>query len=172
MIQIKIGGWAGQGVVLSGIILSTAFSNVLEKNVVMTRSYTAAVRSGITSADVIVDDNEIYDLNAHEPDVLIIMYQKTFDKYIGMVKAAKYVIVDSTLVKDIPSDLKNIYSVKASEIAENISSPKISNMVLLGKYVAITKHLTIDALEEAVKLSVSKKFIDDDLKALRSGFYS
>ena len=111
-------------------------------------------------------------MNAHEPDVLIIMYQKTFDKYIGMVKAAKYVIVDSTLVKDIPSDLKNIYSVKASEIAENISSPKISNMVLLGKYVAITKHLTIDALEEAVKLSVSKKFIDDDLKALRSGFYS
>ncbi|MEM0354556.1 MAG: 2-oxoacid:ferredoxin oxidoreductase subunit gamma, partial [Thermoplasmata archaeon] len=60
MIQIRIGGWAGQGVILAGTILAETFSRVLKKNVVMTRSYTAAVRSGITTADIIVDDDEIY----------------------------------------------------------------------------------------------------------------
>ncbi|MGC8610305.1 MAG: 2-oxoacid:acceptor oxidoreductase family protein [Thermoplasmata archaeon] len=172
MIQIKIGGWAGQGVVLSGVILSTAFSNVLNKNVVMTRSYTAAVRSGITSADIIVDDNEIYDLNANEPNVLIIMYQKTFDKYIEMVKRAEYVIIDSTLVTKVPEDLKNVYNINASEIAAKISSPKIANMVLLGKYAAITKHLPLESLLEALKYNVSKKFLEEDIKAMNAGYYS
>jgi len=170
MIQIRIGGWAGQGVVLAGTILSQAFSTVMKKNVVMTRSYTAAVRSGITTSDIIVDDSEIYDLMITEPNVMIIMYQKTFDKYIDLIKKSNYVIIDSTMIKNVPDDLNNVYRIKASEIAEKISSPRISNMVLLGAYAKITGHIPLQALEESVKKYVSKRYLDEDLKAIYSGF--
>ncbi len=170
MIQIRIGGWAGQGVILAGTILAETFSRVLKKNVVMTRSYTAAVRSGITTSDIIVDDGEIYDLIITRPDVLIFMYQKTFDRYIDLARKSKYVIVDSSLVKSIPSDMKNVYSIDASTIASRISSPKIANMVLLGYYARITGHLDIKDLEESIRGTVSKRFLDEDLRAISAGF--
>ncbi|MDP8012173.1 MAG: 2-oxoacid:acceptor oxidoreductase family protein [Thermoplasmata archaeon] len=170
MIQIRIGGWAGQGVVLAGTILSQTFSTVLKKNVVMTRSYTAAVRSGVTTSDIIVDDDYIYDLMITEPNVMIIMYQKTFDRYIDLIKKSDHVIIDSTMVKNIPEELKNIYKINASEIAEKISNPRISNMVLLGAYAKITGHIPIEALEKSVRMYVSKRFLDEDIKAIYAGY--
>lgn len=170
MIQIRIGGWAGQGVVLAGTVLSQTFSNVLKKNVVMTRSYTAAVRSGITTSDIIVDDSEIYDLVITEPTVMIIMYQKTFDRFLDLIRKSRYVIVDSTMVKNVPEDIKNVYSVNASEMAEKISNPRISNMVLLGAYAKITGHVPVNALEQAVRKYVSKRFLEEDLKAIYAGY--
>jgi len=170
MIQIRIGGWAGQGVVLAGTILSQTFSTVMKKNVVMTRSYTAAVRSGITTSDILVDDEYIYDLMITEPTVMIIMYQKTFDRYIDLIKKSKYVIVDSAMVKNIPYDLKNVFSLNASKIAEEISNPRISNVVLLGAYAKITGQVPFSALEESLKKYVPKKFLEDDLKAIYAGY--
>ncbi len=168
MIQIRIGGWAGQGVVLAGTILANAFS-AMGKNVVMTRSYTAAVRSGITTSDIIVDDSEIYDLVITKPDVMIFMYDKTFQKYMDLARKAKYVILDSSLIKNYP-DNPNIYPVDASEIAEKISSPKLANIVLIGAYAKITSHLDLETIEKAVRENVSRKFIDDDISALHAGF--
>ncbi len=170
MIQIRIGGWAGQGVILAGTILAETFSRVLRKNVVMTRSYTAAVRSGITTADIIVDDEEIYDLVITRPNVMIFMYQKTFDRYMELAKKSDYVIIDSTLIKNVPDGMKNIHGIEASQMAANISSPRIANMVLLGYYAGITGHLDIRDLEETVRNTVSRKFMDEDLKAIAAGF--
>ena len=170
MIQIRIGGWAGQGVILAGTILAETFSRVLKKNVVMTRSYTAAVRSGITTADIIVDDDEIYDLIITNPNVMIFMYQKTFEKYIQLAKKSDYLIVDSSLVKNVPNDLKNLYQIDASYIAASISNPKISNMVLLGYYAKITGHVSLNDLEETLKNKISKRFLEEDLKGIRAGF--
>ncbi|MEL9999238.1 MAG: 2-oxoacid:acceptor oxidoreductase family protein [Thermoplasmata archaeon] len=170
MIQIRIGGWAGQGVILAGTILAETFSRVLKKNVVMTRSYTAAVRSGITTADIIVDDDEIYDLIITNPNVMIFMYQKTFEKYIQLAKKSDYLIVDSSLVKNVPNDLKNLYQIDASSIAASISNPKISNMVLLGYYAKITGHVSLNDLEETLKNKISKRFLEEDLKGIRAGF--
>ena len=170
MIQMRIGGWAGQGVILAGTILAETFSRVLKKNVVMTRSYTAAVRSGITTADIIVDDDEIYDLIITNPNVMIFMYQKTFEKYIQLAKKSDYLIVDSSLVKNVPNDLKNLYQIDASSIAASISNPKISNMVLLGYYAKITGHVSLNDLEETLKNKISKRFLEEDLKGIRAGF--
>ena len=170
MIQIRIGGWAGQGVILAGTILAETFSRVLKKNVVMTRSYTAAVRSGITTADIIVDDDEIYDLIITNPNVMIFMYQKTFEKYIQLAKKSDSLIVDSSLVKNVPNDLKNLYQIDASSIAASISNPKISNMVLLGYYAKITGHVSLNDLEETLKNKISKRFLEEDLKGIRAGF--
>ena len=170
MIQIRIGGWAGQGVILAGTILAETFSRVLKKNVVMTRSYTAAVRSGITTADIIVDDDEIYDLIITNPNVMIFMYQKTFEKYIQLSKKSDYLIVDYSLVKNVPNDLKNLYQIDASSIAASISNPKISNMVLLGYYAKITGHVSLNDLEETLKNKISKRFLEEDLKGISAGF--
>ncbi|MEM0156287.1 MAG: 2-oxoacid:acceptor oxidoreductase family protein [Thermoplasmataceae archaeon] len=172
MIQIRIGGWAGQGVMLAGTILAHSFSEVLKKNVVMTRSYTAAVRSGISTADVIIDDSAIYDLVITFPDVMIFMDQRALEASIGLARKSSYVIIDSTVVKKVPEDLKNVHVVDASAKAERISSPKISNMVLLGAFSRITGFVPMEALEETVKKYVPEKFAGADVECVRSGFAS
>ncbi|MCI4434884.1 MAG: 2-oxoacid:acceptor oxidoreductase family protein [Thermoplasmata archaeon] len=170
MIQIRIGGWAGQGVILAGTILAETFSRVLKKNVVMTRSYTAAVRSGITTSDIIVDDDEIYDLIITRPNVMIFMYQKTLDRYIDLAKKSDFVIVDSSLIKNIPEEIKNVYRIDASRIASEISSPRIANMVLLGYYSRVTGHLGLRDLEESIRNTVSKRFVEEDIRAITAGY--
>jgi 2-oxoglutarate ferredoxin oxidoreductase subunit gamma len=155
---------------LAGTILAHSFSEVLKKNVIMTRSYTAAVRSGISTADVIVDEAEIYDLVITSPDVMIFMDQRALDASTALARKSNCVIIDSTVVKKVPEDLRNVHSVDASEKAEKISSPKISNMVLLGAFSRITGLVSQEALEETVRKYVPEKFAEADLECIRSGF--
>ncbi len=170
MIQIRITGWAGQGVMLAGRILADTFSEGLHKNVIMTRSYTSAVRSGVATSDIIVDDNEIDELAVTEPDVMIVMDQRALDASADLARKSKCLLVDSTVVTHIPDYLTEVHRIGASAIAEKISSPKISNMVLLGAFSEITKDVPVKVLEEIVQHFVPSKFIESDLKAIESGF--
>ena len=171
MIQIRIGGWAGQGVMLAGTILAHGFSEGMNRNVIMTRTYTSAVRSGIATSDVLVDDSEIYDLVITSPDTMIIMDQRALDASIPMVRKSRFVIVDSTVVKNVPGDLENVHRISASELAEKISSPKTANMVLLGAFAGITGEVPLDILENSVRSYVPERFIAADLECISAGFH-
>ncbi len=170
MIQIRIAGWAGQGLVLAGSILAHAYAMHENKNVVTTRSYTAAVRSGITYSDIIVDDHEIYDLVITKPQALIVLYQKTMDKFVSLAKKSEYLIVEKNLVPNVPDIPGKTVRVPAYDIANQENSPKMVNMVMLGAFAKSTNLIAIDSLIKSIDQNVSEKFRDLNKKLIMLGY--
>lgn len=170
MMKIRIGGWAGQGTVLAGTILGKSLALEQKFHVVQRRSYSAAVRSGIAYSDVIADKEHVDELRIDIPDYLLILYQKTLDSWIEEVKDVGYLIVDSTRVKNIPDIDGETYLIPAGEIAENIESAKIANIVMLGGLAKISEDIELDSLKKTIKSEFPEKYVDMNIKALKKGY--
>lgn len=170
MIQIRIAGWAGQGLALAGSILAYAYAMYENKNVVTTRSYTAAVRSGISYSDIIVDDHEIYDLVITKPQALIVLYQKTMDKFKDLAKISEYVIVEKNLVPNVPQIPSKLITVPAYDIANAEKNPKMVNMVMLGAFAKATQLISIESLIKSIDYNVPEKYRDINIKLVLKGY--
>ncbi len=169
MIKIRIGGWAGQGTVLAGRILATSLALEQDMYVVQKRSYSAAVRSGISYSDIIADEEPLDELVVDVPDYLVILYQKTLDEWNEMACNSGTLILDSTRVKtaNLPCD---IIEVPAGDMAEELGTSKAANMVLLGVLAGLSSQVELDALKRAVQRYLPSKYVDMNIKALQRGY--
>ncbi len=170
MIKIRIGGWAGQGTVLSGQILAKSLALEQGYEAIQTRSYSAAVRSGIAFSDIIADKKEVNDLVIDIPDYLILLYQKTLDEWKDMVCRVDNLIIDSTRVVDVPDIEGSVYAVPAGEIADDIGTAKAANIVLLGAMAAVSEDISLDALKRTVRAEFPEKYVELNLRAIEKGY--
>lgn len=169
MIKIRIGGWAGQGTVMAGVIIGDTLAIGQGLHVVQTRSYSAAVRSGTSFSDVIADGEPLDELTVGVPDYLLVMYQKTLDSWITMAKECGCLIVDSDQVKEIPETDKLI-RIPASTIAESSGSAKAANIVLLGALAGVSDEVDYSALKESVIRIVPERYRKMNIEALEMGY--
>jgi len=170
MIKIRIGGWAGQGTVRAGSLLGKSMAIEQGYDVAQKRSYSAAVRSGIAYSDVIADKENVDELVIDIPDYLLILYQKTLDEWKDTAKKSKFLIVDSTRVKDIPETEGQVFKVPAGKIAEDIATAKAANVVLLGALAKISDEINLESLKKVVESDFPEKYVDMNLKALEKGY--
>ncbi|MBT3218014.1 MAG: 2-oxoacid:ferredoxin oxidoreductase subunit gamma, partial [Proteobacteria bacterium] len=80
--RIRFAGFGGQGIVSCGLNLGKAAMRD-GKNSAQTQSYGSASRGGLTRADVTIQDDEIYELDIDDLDVLVALSQQSYDKFIG-----------------------------------------------------------------------------------------
>ena len=66
--EIRLAGFGGQGIILSGHILGKAAALFEEKNAVFTQSYGPEARGGSCSADVVISDETIHYPKVEQPD--------------------------------------------------------------------------------------------------------
>ena len=170
-IEVRIAGFGGQGVVLSGVLLGTAAALYDKKNVTQTQSYGAEARGGAARSEVIISDAPIIYPKVLEPDILVAMSQTALDKYIDDLKANGTLIIDAELVKDLPerSDI-SIYKGEFSKTAEEELGRRIvANMIMLGFLTTLTKITSTEALTETVQTGVPKGTEELNLNALEIG---
>lgn len=65
--EIRLAGFGGQGIILSGHILGKAAALFEEKNAVFTQSYGPEARGGSCSADVVISDGAIHYPKVEQP---------------------------------------------------------------------------------------------------------
>ena len=169
---MRIAGFGGQGVILSGLILAVAAGIHEDKEVAQTQSYGPESRGGACRAEVVISDEEIDYIKPMDPDVLVAMSQPALDRYIGEIDRKKAaVLVDSSLVANVPEGIARLYAFPMTDIAEFRLGKKIAaNMVMLGALSAITGLVSYEALAEAVKGTVPRKTVDLNLAALKEGY--
>lgn len=170
--ELVAAGFGGQGIILMGITACVAAGIYDGKMVAQTQSYGPASRGGACRTDVVISDEEIDYAKALSPDVMVLMSEQARDSYLGEVRPQESkVFIDSTLVKEVPSEIINLYCIPATEIAEMRFGQSIAaNMVILGAISAITGLFSYEALQAAIKDIVNKKFVDVNLKALEEGY--
>jgi len=167
--EIRIAGLGGQGVVLAGLILSkAAVYDGLQ--VVQTQSYGAEARGSAAKSEVIISDQKIGFPLVRKSDVLVAMSQTALDKHLKDLKEDGILIIDGGTIKETPTVKPQVFRVMATKTAETeLKSKMYANMVMLGVLAKITRIVTQNAVEKAVRDTFSAEAGEKNLTAFRAG---
>lgn len=169
--EIKIGGFGGQGVILSGYIIGRAASIYDNKFSTMIQSFGPEARGSACSAQVIVDPNEIDYPYITKPQIMIVMSQEAYTKFSPELAPGGILITEEELVNphNLRKDISH-YSIPATRFAEELGKRLVVNIVMIGFMTAVTKLLDPEAVSKAVIASVPKGTEDLNLKAFSKGY--
>ena len=96
--EIRIAGFGGQGVVLSGVLLGNAAVLHDGRHAVQTQTYGAAARGGAARSDVIISEKHIVYPRVMQPDIMIAFTLEALNKYRNDLKKDALLIIDRDLV--------------------------------------------------------------------------
>ncbi|MBU0982250.1 MAG: 2-oxoacid:acceptor oxidoreductase family protein [candidate division Zixibacteria bacterium] len=167
--EMRLSGSGGQGMILAAVIMSEAIGGADERNVVQSQSYGPEARGGASKADVVVSENEIYYPKAMNLDLLLAMTQESLDSYYPNLKEGGTLIIDTTLVTDVPTD--NYFGLPFTQLArEKVGIIMVANVIALAAIAELTGVVTREALTKAVLGRAPRGTEDKNRKALEIGF--
>jgi 2-oxoglutarate ferredoxin oxidoreductase subunit gamma len=153
--EIRIAGFGGQGVVLSGSILGKAVSIFAKGFATLTQSYGPEARGSSCCAEVVISDEPIDYPYITSPEVQIILSQDGYTKYGHNLPPDTLLIVDSDLVNVDPNEKLQPLSIPASRLArEEIGRPVVANIIMLGFLAATSDVISVEALKNSVLSSI------------------
>lgn len=170
--ELLCAGFGGQGVMLMGQIL--AYAAAAEgKKATWFPSYGPEMRGGTANCQVVVSDQAITSPILSRPQCVIVLNKPSFLRFEPVVKEDGLLIVNSSLIelKSKRVDLKAYY-IPATEVAQEIGSAQVTNMVLLGAYLEEIKPVSIESVKKVMEKTFSgskAKFLPLNLEALERG---
>jgi 2-oxoglutarate ferredoxin oxidoreductase subunit gamma len=170
--EVRLAGFGGQGIVLSGHILGKAAALFEHKNAVFTQSYGPEARGGSCSADVVISTERVYYPKVTSPDVLVIMSQGAWTTYGSGVKAGGTLIIDEDLVSlpEPPPDVI-FYKVPSTRLAEEMGRKIVANIVMLGAVAALSDVVTYESMKNAVLGSIPAGTEELNISAFDKGYH-
>jgi 2-oxoglutarate ferredoxin oxidoreductase subunit gamma len=170
--EVRLSGFGGQGIMTAGYILGKAAALFDHRHVTLIKSYGPESRGGASSAQVIISDVEIDYPHITEPELLVVMSQEAYAKYIDELVPGGLLLIDEDLVELIdPPDDVQVHGIPATRIAESELGRRIvANIVMLGFVAANTDLVSLEALREAVLTSIPKGTEELNQRAFECGY--
>ena len=118
--EIRIGGFGGQGVILAATVIGKAASIYQNAYATMTQNFGPEARGGSSSAAVVLSPEPIAYPYVVQPDVLVVLSQEAYTRFIPELRPGGTLIVERDLVRinGVPSGMQ-VYSVPATRLAED-----------------------------------------------------
>ena len=168
--NLRFCGFGGQGIVLSGYILGSAAADD-NLNALQTQSYGSESRGGACKSDVIISQEEIYEIEIEWLDVLVAFSQPAYDMYFNRLREGGVLIIEEDLVRPADHCPFKPYRIKATDIAFKQFGRKImANMVMLGFITPIVQPVSKAALEKAVRSNAPRGTEEANLAAFTEGY--
>ena len=169
--EVRIAGFGGQGVILSAIVLGKAASIYQGAFATMTQNFGPEARGGACSAQLVLSDSPVLYPYVTRPDILVVMSQEAYMRFVPELKDGGMLIVEQDLVRvdELKGDIK-VFSVPATRLAEELGKRMVLNSVMVGFFTAVTHLLEAEAVRKAVADSVPPAFRELNLKAFEKGF--
>jgi len=161
--EIRICGFGGQGIILSGVILGEAATRA-GYWAVQTQSYGPESRGGAARAEVVISSAPIDYPRVSQADVVVALSQAGYDKFGRRVADDGMVLVDETLV-----DAENVLSAPFTTTAEEVGRKIVSNIVMLGYLGALVDVIPHDVLESTVLDNIPAGTEDLNRRAVQAG---
>ncbi len=170
-IGVKLGGFGGQGIILSGLILGKAATLFSDKKATFTQSYGPEARGGSCSANVMISESDIDYPYVTRPHHMIIMSQGAYEKYIDKLRSGGKLLYDEDLVElKFRRDDIHRFGIPATRLAEQIGRKIVANIVMLGFVAAVTEVVDYEAMKSAILDSVPPGTEELNLKAYNTGY--
>ena len=168
-LKISLCGFGGQGIILAAVILGTTAVTKGGLYAVQTQSYGSEARGGQCQAELIIDKRRISSPVSEKTDILVALFQTSYEKYIDTLEDDGILIVDPQLVTEVFRSIRNTFKVPATQIAVDLGNRMAANMVILGFISECLGLIKQSDLIEVVKNSVPTRFIDLNIRAVESG---
>lgn len=175
MNEIVFAGFGGQGVLTSGLIISSiAVSKGL--NATWIPSYGSAMRGGTANCTVKFGKEIIYNPAQEEPNIVLAMNTPSFNKFIDIVAPGGTVVINTDMVSTEANarDDITIVEVPCNSIANEMKHPKGANIVMSGVIIKLLNEFTeeeaIDGMNEMFDKKGKGKFKEMNTKAMKFGF--
>jgi 2-oxoglutarate ferredoxin oxidoreductase subunit gamma len=167
-----IAGFGGQGVLLAGTILANSFM-IDGKNVTWYPCYGAEMRGGTVNCEIVVSDTEVSSVHKQDTDYALVLNQQSFDKFVSRLKSGGTIVANSTLVANTKprDDIKYVFA-PMTQIANELGSGKVTNMVALGVLASTCEIISKDALANGFQKVLGEKkkdLLPLNIKALEKG---
>lgn len=168
--ELRIAGFGGQGVILSAIIIGKAVSIHQGAYATMTQNFGPEARGGACSAQLLLSGQPILYPYVTQPDILVVMSQEAYTRFVPELKEGGTLIVEQDLVRvtDLPRQTR-VYSCPATRLAEELGKKMVLNSVMVGFFAAVTNLLDRAAVRNAIVDSVPSSFRELNLKAFEKG---
>jgi 2-oxoglutarate ferredoxin oxidoreductase subunit gamma len=169
--EIRVAGFGGQGVILAASVIGKANAIFQGGFATMTQSFGPEARGGSSSAQVILSSDPILYPYVTQPDILVVMSQEAYTRFVPQLKPGGILITESDLVRvdGMPPGVR-AYGVPATRLAEELGRKVVLNIVMTGFFAAVTNLLDPDAVRKAVEDSVPPAMQKLNLAAFDKGF--
>lgn len=171
LLQIRISGFGGQGIVMMGYVLGKAASIYEKKNATLSQSYGPESRGGASVCDVLISTDEIDYPKVTHQDILVVMSQDAYLTH-GRKRSEDCIfIIEKELVELVEEDQKKkFYAIPATRMAEELGKKIVANMVMLGFMSSVSSCVSAEALKESINTTVPKGTEALNLKAFEAGY--
>ena len=168
--EIRITGFGGQGVVLSGYIIGKAVAVNASQHATMIQSFGPEARGSSCSATLVASDEEVLYPYVHRPDVFVVMSADGYEKHGHELADDGTLVYEADLVHPDEAEGRRAFGVPSTRIAESLGRSIVQNIVMLGFFTAVTGLVDCEAMREAVRTSVPSGTEELNLKAFDAGF--
>lgn len=170
--KMILAGFGGQGIMLLGKLLCTAFMEE-DMHVTWIPSYGAEQRGGTANCHVIISSNPIGSPMVEHATTILVMNQPSFDKFKTRVAPGGMLFVNTSLVKiaNVPNNI-SVIEIPATDIASKLGDVRLANMVALGAMMEHRKWLNEDKFMKALASFFPEEksaLIELNRKAIRQG---
>jgi 2-oxoglutarate ferredoxin oxidoreductase subunit gamma len=170
LIEIRIAGFGGQGVILTAMVIGKAACIFDGWYATMTQSFGPEARGSVCSAQVVLSDRPILYPYVTRPDILIVMSQEAYSRFAPELKPDGLLIIEQDLVRvaELPAGTR-LFSVPATRLAEELGNRLVLNSVTVGFFGAVAHLLDPESLSTAIADSVPESLRELNLRAFRKG---
>jgi 2-oxoisovalerate ferredoxin oxidoreductase beta subunit len=169
-LNCKFAGFGGQGILSLGLFLAQVGMRA-GLQVSWIPSYGPEMRGGTANCQVNVSSRRIGTPIVERPNVLVVMNQPSLDAFAASVVDGGLLIADTSIVQgviEVPQ--ARVIKLPATEMADEVGSPKVANVVVLGALCAATGAFPHALVEQTLREVVKKRnLVDMNLEAFRRG---
>ncbi|HSF81386.1 MAG TPA: 2-oxoacid:acceptor oxidoreductase family protein [Anaerolineales bacterium] len=166
--EIRIAGFGGQGIGLTGFILGKALALYDGKEAVMTQAYGPEARGGASSANIVTADESIDYPFVQQPDILVALSQEAYTRFRPTARPQALILIEQDLV--MPEAADQVRAVPATRLAEELGRRIVTNLVMLGFFTAVSGLVSRQAVEQAIQTTVKPATIPLNLQAFATGY--
>ena len=167
--EIRITGFGGQGVVLSGYIIGRASAIHAGMHATMIQSFGPEARGSACSATLVIEDDEVLYPYVRKPSFLVALSSEGYEKYYRELAPQGTLVHEKELVKPVEIEGQRIVAVPSTRLAEELGRSIVQNIVMLGFFTAVSEVVTRDQMREAVEHSVPAGTTELNLRAFDAG---
>ena len=166
--EMRLSGSGGQGLQLAAKIFAQAFSDA-GKIIAQSQSYEPTSRGGLSRSDLVIGLEEPDYPLVTNINFMLILDQVAVKADEGIISDDALVIIDAHLVTDPPTGAFRVLALPISETAMALGNPRVANIVALGALSGEGNLCALDIIENAIRVSVPKKFTELNIKAFQEG---
>jgi 2-oxoglutarate ferredoxin oxidoreductase subunit beta len=169
-VTVRLAGFGGQGIVKAAEILAAA-AVADGQQALQNQSYGSSARGGLCTADVVISDAAIHEIEPDQFDVLVTLSQDSCRAFLGQLRPAGTLIYEQDLVQ-LPAQVAAVYhGLPATRIAaQEVGRRIVTNIVVLGFLAAVTRVVGRAALEQTIRRNVPAGSEELNLRAFAEGW--